>query len=234
MKRLIKSLGVFLAITILSSCSSTKPFMWDYQANTYYEQENWTSKSLVIKPFIDEREGVNKNKSSMAYIPGIPFGWQNYSKPEDSKSHLLTSGWEVNPSKDFAKSLEKELETSNISPVIKYSESDKDADFIIEGIIKKSSYKSKTFSYCVSPFYGFLWYLGAPAFEWQNEIELTLVCKDNRTGSLLFKETYHEKFKKLMWLYTVNSDSTDFEYDYLLKQIYKKFVEELKESKVIR
>lgn len=225
--------GIVLAVSLITSCSTPKPLGWSYEPNKHYVQENLTSKNVYVKPFKDERPETNQGSPYISYIPGMPFGWQTYDRPEDKKSHMATSTWEFNPSKDFAKSLETDLNASKIFKEAKYVEREVKDGILIEGTIKKCKYKSKMFTYGASIFGSWLWYLGAPSYSWKNEVELTLKCIDVKTGNILLSETYTGEFKQLRWIYSSTFGTPDFEFDFIIQGIYKKFFEDLRGSRVV-
>lgn len=226
--------AVILFSLVVSSCSTPKPLSWEYKTNTHYVQEQLINKAAYIKPFKDERPESNQGSYYISYIPGMPFGWQTYNRPEEKKSHMATADWKFNPSKDFAKALEADLLESKIFTNAKYTESNISDGIVINGTIKKCKYKSKMFTYCASVFGSYLWYLGAPCYSWKNEVEVSLECIDAKTGNILFHKTYEGDFKQVRWVYSSNYKTPDFEFDYILQEIYLKFIDDLKQSRVVK
>lgn len=226
--------GIVLAVSLITSCSTPKPLGWSYEPNKHYIQEQLVDKIVYIPPFKDERPETNQGSPYISYIPGMPFGWQTFERPEEKKAHIATANWEFNPSKDFAKSLETDLKSSKIFKEAKYTENKVNDGILIEGTIKKCKYKSKMYTYCASVFGSWLWYLGAPAYNWKNEVEVTLKCIDAKTGNILFVETYEGEFKQLRWIYSSTYGTPDFEFDYIIQGIYKQFLKDLRGSRIVK
>lgn len=223
---------IFITITLLSSCTTSKPLTWSYETNDYRSQEQLSNKNVSVIPFQDSRVGNNEGSIYTGYIPVVPFGWQTQNKPEAAKNHYYTTDWKFDPSKDFAKALETELTKANIFNKATYKESKpEESDLILTGEIIQTKYKSKMFTYGASVLSGFLWYVGAPSNSWRNELELKIICKDPKTGQVVFEKKYYRDYRSVKWIYTTGG--SDFEFDYLLKQVYEEFIQDLKNSRAI-
>ncbi|MBU0489369.1 MAG: hypothetical protein KKA07_14975 [Bacteroidetes bacterium] len=205
---------------------------WNYSPNTKNEGSKASAKTVYLKQFEDKRPSKNNGSAYLAWIPTFPFGWINWEKPEEKSSHLVTTTWKFNPAEDFTQALLAELRISGLFKDAKMCEGNEKSGVVIEGTIKSTQYKAKLFYYGITPFAAYwIHLLGAPEGSFKNEIRIELICKEAKSGEILFSKEYAKYFKKTYWIYGI--PKTDFVYDQILKEIYAEFFVDLKNSKVL-
>ena len=220
-------ISVVVLALLMMRCSSQKS--WVYRPNSYGVESNQVQKSVVVTPFKDSRENVNKDMVRMYYIPLVPFGWQRFDIPEGSMAHTNSGMWaNYAPKDDFAKALVQELQEARVVKEVFFDYKKGNSDLQIKGEILNTKYNGKILTYGLSIYGGVLWYIGAPMSIISNELSIELSIIDSKTDKILFSKTYiAPKYKKTSWVYFVKSD---FNYSEMLKGLYNQFVEDFKNS----
>jgi len=220
----------YIVAVILTSltigCASQQT--WIYHVNNYTSPNQKIDKSVVVLPLDDARDNFNSNKTGLGFIPLFPFGWMNYSGPEGSARHIFTGLWvNYNPKEDFSKALAQEITATNLFREAYFDYKKGNGDFIIKGKIINSDYKGKLYTYLLSCYGVYLWFVGCPAGSISNDLTVELTCIDAINDKLIFSKTYQaDTYKKIGWIYSIPND---FKYPELLKQIYKDFTSDLRQ-----
>jgi len=216
---------LFLVSVFISGCMSQKA--WVYKPNSYEQASVIADKSVVVLPFADQREDVNKNRIMLYLIPLMPFGWADYSVPEGAQMHLNSGLWtNYKPTEDFAKALAQELEHAHIFKEAYFDFNKKDSDLAIKGEIINTRYSGKIITYGLSVYGPLLWFIGLPVGTVNNELAIELSCTDTRTNKLLFSKSYSvPNYSKVSWLYYLPND---FNYSSMLQDLYKQFILDLR------
>lgn len=224
--QLIQSAITVVLMTIASGCATQKT--WVYRSGSYSTRPSATmAKSVVVLPFDDTRENLNKNRIGFYAIPLAPgFGWADYSAPEGAQMHVTSGLWiNYKPTEDFSKALAQELTASGLFREAFFDYKKGAADMIIRGRILNTDYRGTLISYGLGPIGPDLWILGFPAGTVRNELSVELSCMDSQTGNLLFSKTYTaQPYSKVFWIYSMPND---FNYAEMLAQVYKEFAADL-------
>ncbi len=225
----MKNIKILIAVVILflvSSCTTQQG--WTYKKNDFnaVSKSKFSNSSVVIPEFEDARLNDNKNNILLYLIPFYPFGSQKFSTPETVAGHLNSGLWvNFKPTEDFAKALILELESTNIFYEVYFSNRKSNERYSIKGRIVSTKYEGKMLSYGLSFYAGFLWFAGLPATSVSNDLALELSFIDNKNNNIIFSKSYRvESKKEVSWIYNIKSD---FKYSYLLKDIYKQFIDDL-------
>jgi hypothetical protein len=220
MKRCMATVLGVLAVGLLAGCENQTT--WVYAPNSYCECGTTGAKSVVVLPFDDCRENVNKNRSAMSMIPIVPaYGWVDYSIPE-GQIHMTSRFWaNYRPADDFARALAQELNAAKICEAA-FDNRPGACNVMIKGKILSTFYHGTIITYGLSGFGELLWLIGFPAGSVSNDLSIELTCVDGKTDAVLFSKRYDAPhYGKVFWIY---AKANDFEYPALLRQIYKQFV----------
>ncbi len=231
---LLKNLTICLLLIVLSSCSSSKG--WVYRPNEYQQFSEPNSviknRNIAILAFSDKRSNKNSNALLLYMLPLSPFGYQNLSSPETVPIHINSGLWvNFNPKEDFAKALAEELNSSGVFKEAFFSNSTKDSEYYIAGELVSTDYKGKLLSYGLSIYGPFLWYIGFPATHISNDLEIKLSLIKTESKKVIFTKNYKaDSYNKLGWIYDMPND---FKYPEMLKSLYKEFVLDVVEKSKI-
>lgn len=221
----IKLTLIMLAVLLCSGCATQKS--WVYSPNSYEGTRTSKEKTAVILPFKDGRANINSNKILLYLIPLFPFGSADYDIPEGAQMHVNSGLWtNYKPTEDFSKALSEELSNAKLFKEAYFDYKKGTGDIIISGTIISTRYIGKIISYGLSVYGPLLWFFGLPASSVNNDLSIELSCIDAKTDKLLFTKTYTANpYSSIGWIYSLPSD---FNYPIMLKNIYRQFVEDIK------
>lgn len=207
-----------LAATMAAGCAAQKAWIYAPKARAV-SPSPVLDKSVAVPPFADARPNVNRDFFLLYLIPLMPFGWQNFDAPEASTMHFASGLWIFKPSEDLAKAMAAELTSSRMFREAFFTYRAGEGDLVLEGKINSTKYKSYVITYGLSVDGPLLWLVGAPAGHISNVLDLEFVLRDNKTGDVLWKQSYMEAMGGLRWIYYLHAD---FNYDTLFADIAKK------------
>ncbi len=215
-------LGIFTAV-IFGGCSTQR--VWTYKADPYVKTEPLVNKSVAIAPLADNRENVNHNLIGVGYIPIMPFGWMDLNTPEGGQAHVASGLWLFRPPEDIAKAIAEEINNSGIFKEAFFTNRASEGELNLRGNLKSTYYQGKIFTYCISVYGVYLWFIGFPAGSYGNNLEISFELLESSTGKVLWNGTYKKEYSKVFWIY---APGADFYYDQLLKDIMKEAIQSLK------
>lgn len=217
--------SIIIIITLSFACSSQR--IWTYSPESKVMRDVIRNNSVAVPPFIDKRINENSNKTGLAFLPLFPFGWQTMHTPEGAQMHITSGLWLFNPTEDFAKAVAIELENSSIFKEVFFTHRPREAELSLIGTVESTKYKGKLYTYLLS-FYGvYLWFVGLPAGTASNELALSFKLQDNRSNEVLWKSSYTKSIKNTSWIYSLRPD---FNYDKMLKEIMREAIPSLKQK----
>jgi hypothetical protein len=216
---------VLLSVLAFGLVGCQQERAWVYQAGPRAGCTPAMNVSLVVPPFSDARENVNKNRIIMGYIPLVPYGWQDFSVPESPAMHMTSGRWTFNPKEDFAKAVAAELENAVVFREAFFSYKRSDGDLVLDGTIDSTQYNGKLYTYCISAFGPYLWFIGAPAGSMSNELALDLRITDQRNQRVVWSGSYKRQRSAVTWIYGMKPD---FTYDIMLKSIMKEALPQIR------
>lgn len=211
----------FFVLCLLSFlfCNCASQRVWTYNAGQKTVRNPIANKSVAVTDFADERINENDNLLGLGMIPLFPFGWQTMNTPEGGQMHLASGLWLFRPPEDIGKAVAAELENSSIFKEVFYTTRKSDADLYFTGTIKSTKYTSKQFTYCISFFGVYLWFIGFPCGTNSNELTLNFKLVDNKSNTVLWEKEYTDYDSNVQWIYYIQPD---FKYDGMLKNMMKK------------
>jgi len=215
----------FLAVlALLAGCATQRA--WVYAPTFPRVSAGPRPERMVILPFRDARQNVNRNRILLYLIPLFPFGWADFEVPEGIQMHITSGLWtNYKPTEDYPKALAEELKNAAMFREAYFDFKEGDADLAIQGSILSTKYDGKILSYGLSAYGPLLWFFGAPAATASNQLAIELDCKDLHTGQTLFSRHYDASpYRKISWLYVM---ANDFNYPTMLAEVYRKFVDDL-------
>jgi len=211
----------FFAVLLIFSVGGCATYpSWIYRVDRPVTQEPLINKTVAVLPLLDAREGINRSMFGIAIIPLVPFGWETFTFPDMPKGIIFKER--------ISKSISEELNACGLFKEAYYAERPADADdLIMKGVLRRSEYKGKLFSYCLSVYGWIPWVLGLPTTQYKNElwIELQLIEKD--TGEVLWSDAFRREISVLSWLYVPKSD---FYFNKLLKGMMRDAIPSLQQE----
>ncbi len=211
-----------LILLAVSGCSTQRS--WVYSADGVKPGVS-SQKDLVVMPFVDKREGVNKDNLDLAIVPLVLYTEAAYSVPEGQDEHVNSSEWSnYKPVDDFPKALVVELSQQQLFSNVRYSDNKKDAYYHVTGEILETDYNATMYTYGLSIYAPVAWALGAPMSVVSNTLVLKLELVDNRGNVVLSKEYSAPEYSERSWIYNTKND---FEYPVMLNAIYKDFTQDI-------
>ncbi|SPD74783.1 conserved exported hypothetical protein [uncultured Desulfobacterium sp.] len=216
---------ILFALFLASGCATQKS--WVYSANSYGEASNQINKSVVVLPFQDARPNINSNYWAMYLIPVMPFGWQTLNVPEGQPMHIFSGLWtNYKPTEDYPKALAEELTNSRLFKEAYFDFKKGDSGCVVKGKILTTRYSGKMITYGLSAYGPLLWFVGFPAGTVANELSVELSLVDTQSDNVLFTNTYTApEYSRVGWLYVMPNE---FNYPTMLKDLYKKFIEDVR------
>lgn len=213
-----------LLVTLLVGCATQRS--WVYKANSYGTPAGARKEKVVVLPFNDARENVNRNLIPLYLIPIMPFGWANYEVPEGATQHITSALWtNYKPTEDYPKALAEELRSAGLFGGAYFDFKEGDAEFAIRGTLQSTKYSGKIFSYGLSVYGPVLWFIGLPAGSASNDLVVELRCDDLKAGRTLLTKRYRAPtYSATSFLYVM---ANDFNYPDMLAGVYKDFVQDL-------
>lgn len=212
-----------IAAFIMGGCATQR--VWTYKADPYVKTEPLINKTVAVTPLADKRENINKNLVALAYVPIMPFGWMDLNTPEGVQAHITSGVWLFRPPEDFSKAIAEEVNNSGIFKEVFFTNRPSEGELHLKGDLKSTYYHGKIFTYCLS-FYGiYLWFIGFPAGSAENNLEISLQLVESSTGNIIWEDTYKKHYSKTSWIYAMQPD---FYYDGLLKEVMKEAIPSLK------
>lgn len=209
-------IAFLVSISLVGLVGCQQQRAWVYQPNARSSDQPVLAASLVVPPFTDSRDNVNKNRIAVGYIPLVPYGWQEYKVPESSPMHITSTQWTFNPKEDFAKAVAAEIENARIFRETFFSYKRSDGDWVLDGQIISTNYDGKLYMYCVSLFAPYLWMVGLPAGSVQNELTLELTLSNAGMPQPAWRGKFARTQSMVTWIYGMKAD---FTYDLMLKSI---------------
>ena len=209
---------------LLSGCANQKA--WVYAPNTYPAARVTTNKKAVVLPLEDARSNQNQDAWLLYMIPPMPCGWQHFNVPEGSSMHIVSGAWHnYRPTEDYAKALAEELKRTGLFSEAYFDFRKSDSDITVAGRILSSKYDGYIYSYCLSVYGPFLWFIGLPAASTRNELSVELSARDSRTDALLLTKVYTATPREsTSWIYVMKND---FNYAEMLAEVNKQFCTDL-------
>ena len=183
--------------------------------------------ALVVPPLIDRRESDNTRAGLFWLVPLVPFGWMDYSVPEEhwdlnSQYNMyskLNVGWPcwssraLRPTNWFAYAIASEIDAARIFRTVHLNPRES-GDYRLVGELRSVRYRAKVLSYGLSSAALFLWFVGVPCGTVDNELEIRLVLTRAGSEAPLWEHTIHGETGRVAWFYADN----DFLYDELVRE----------------
>lgn len=221
-----------VTVCLVASCAPIDVTVWRYAPDSYsIENKSLTEKRLLVPPFRDLRPDSNINAEGWALI--LPLGWLEYSLPEGLYTRLPKGvpreRWpdtsRFKPKEDFARAAAEELHASGLFKEVVFAPRGSEGDLILYGEVMATHHHRTLVTYGVSVLGAYLWFIGFPAGEISNELEIEFQLEDRVTGAVLWRKKYHDSYEATRWLYKY---PREFNYDTLYKTMLRDVVKELK------
>lgn len=230
---LTKNIRISILIPILcffvSGCLSQQR-VWKYSIDSYpTNRQPLLSKRVAVLPFRDLRPNKNENFLILHLLPLVPFGWVDYSTPEEPNGKLLSFPiWQFKPTEDLAKATADEINASGLFKEAVFTSSTSEGDLVLHGEIRSTRYKGRAISYGLFYYAPVGWVLGLPYGTIYNDLEVEFTLVDQLTGMSLWNKSYKMAYHKSpFWIYDI---PPDFNYDNLFKAMMRDVVKDLESA----
>lgn len=206
--------------------------MWHYRVGTYQPApQPLTEKRLVVPSFKDSRPDKNTDASALVYVPGIPYGFLDYSLPEAATVFPMEppsrgAPQQFKPKDDLASAAAEELRASGIFKEVVGVSPASEGDLVLYGEVKSTRYYATMLTYGLSVVAPALWFIGIPAGSITNELRVEFSLEDSRTRTELWRKTYEEVYKATYWMPYYYPPQ--FKYPTLYKTMLRDVVERLR------
>jgi len=223
-KKQITWMTLFCFLIAIIGCSSNAAFV--YTPMSQFKSTKKFPARVAVKAFLDQRGNNNKNYSLLALIPIVPFGIEEYNRPEAGSEFGATqTSYQIRPPEDFSKALVTDLKASNMFEEVFYTERElpKDADLVIEGTINSTDFRGEVITYCLSFAAAYLWFFGLPVGHSSNEIVLSLRLITAKDGNTVLERSYNKQTSQTGGLYYSNASYCEG-YARMVEDINRDFV----------
>lgn len=191
------SLVIALCIMLLCGCGTTAKFVYPAKMETMVQVTTSPvfDKKVAVVPFDDYRDASNNQIAWLSFLPGAPFGWVEYNRPDAARVFVTIGEFQFTPSEDLPKAAALSLRRSRLFSDAFFTfggEKDK-ADFVLYGSIKSTKYLGHIWTYCLSCFGSYLWALGLPVGN--SEAELSIVFTLKQKEKIIWEYTFSRRDK---------------------------------------
>lgn len=228
-------LALFFLIMAMGCTIEPPRRLWAYEPYLAPVKGVPFERSISVLPFEDVREGENRDHVWMAMICFVPSGTRNLAFPEMASAHYASGWWLFDPSVDLARALALELKNVGLFSEVRYIESWTEgdsivADFVLKGWVESVFYRDRLITYGLSGIGGVLWMIGFPMGSVYNELTFSLQLEEQKTGHLLLRKEYHNRYKRTIFWYSDIAASAGFFYETLLKELMLEIVKDIQSA----
>ncbi len=175
--------GVLLVLSLTGCNTHAK---WTYPlspSNLYRSPTVGSGGTLAVLPFREARPVKNSAATSLLYlVPLVPYGWVNYERPEAARMFNTIAEYDFQLDEDLAKAAVRSFEEGRlfVRVYFTFGGEPRDADLILRGTARHTTYNGKIYSYGLSAFGPLLWFIGLPSGTSTNWIDITLSLTDKK------------------------------------------------------
>jgi hypothetical protein len=147
---------------------------------------------VAVVPFEDTRGDRNSMKTFwICFLPFAPYGFFVYERPETAGFFNTISGLDFDVGEDMAKAVVSSLRESGLFEKVAFVPEGRGdhADLIMQGEVRRTLYRGRTYTYCVSVAAAALWLVGLPVGDSKDVLDFTMVLRDRGTGKTIWQHT---------------------------------------------
>lgn len=148
---------------------------------------------VAVIPFNDRRANQNNHSTILLYlVPLVPYGWMEYTRPEEYTGFVSIAAYYMLPNVALAKAAAYNLHKSNLfrRAYFSFSEQGIDAEYILHADLNELYYKGRIISYGLSFAAPVLWLLGLPEGTVENRFSVTYYLTRRGSGRRLWVYKY--------------------------------------------
>jgi hypothetical protein len=143
--------------------------------------------TVAVLPFREDRP--LKNVSATRYmwlVPVVPFGWVSYERPEAARVLNSIEKYEFQLDEDLGKAAARSFEQSTLFHRVYFTlgGETREADLVLRGTARHTTYDGKIWSYGLSVCAYPLWWIGAPFGSSTNNLDIELRLEDENENLL--------------------------------------------------
>jgi len=182
--------GSVALIGVLGTAGCSTQAKWTYPLDShdlFVSQAPAVNLTVAVLPFREDRP--LKNVSATRYmwlIPVVPLGWVTYERPEAARVLNSIEKYEFQLDDDLGKAAARSFQQSKLFHRVYFTlgGETREADLILRGTARHTTYDGKIWSYGLSVFVYPLWWIGVPFGSSTNKLALELRLEDENENSL--------------------------------------------------
>ena len=225
-----------IMVFVVAGCTGTGRFVYPEdmrELSRAAEGKPVYARKVAVVPFNDCRPNCGLGVTILlGIVPVVPYGFREYDRPEANGSFTSLGSCAFSPGEELAKAAAVSLKHANLFQDAYFTyggEADR-ADYVLEGEVRSTYYKGRTFTYGFSIYSPVLWVVGAPLGTSLNRLSLQLRLKD-RAGRVVWAYAFDRDDYLVQWLYYRNGQDVSL-YARLMQQAMNSAVNSLAASGV--
>ena len=185
-------MSILLVVTLVGGCAMPAGFVYppDSKDLKRIPEKPKVRLSVAVLPFKDARGERNSMKTFwICFLPLAPYGFFIHERPDTARFFNTISEFSFDASKDMAKAVVESLRESGLFDRVYYSSEEEggSADLVMHGEVRRTLYRGRTYTYCLSVAATALWLLGLPIGDSTDTLEFSLVLKDTGAGKSIWQ-----------------------------------------------
>ncbi len=185
--------------------------------------------NLSVTNFKDLRPADNTSGTVLwSLCPLMPFGWVDYSRPENGNAMMNVGNYQYNLVGELARAVAVSFDTSRLFNSA-YAVNDIDhakGNLILDAEIYTTRFDGKLISYCISVASPALWVIGLPATHLRSSIDMKLRISHRSTGKVVWEYPVKMEDSSYRWAYGRTSEEIQV-YCKMVRQALNKAIPEL-------
>lgn len=193
-----------ISAVALAGCNTQAKWTYPLDPSKLYRAPHSSGElTVAVLPFRESRPVTNRSATMWLYlIPGFPFGWVKYERPESARMFNTINEFEMELDEDFAKAAARSLDESQLfrRAYFTHGGETREADLLLQGTARHTTYRGVVITYGMSVYGPLLWFFGLPAGTSTNVMDVTLSLSD-REGRELWSYEFSDKDGVVQGLY---------------------------------
>ena len=136
---------------------------------------------IAVLPAKDFRRSENTSATLfLGFIPGFPFGWMTYERPEAADHFVTIRQFDFKATEDVPKAIAQHIEQSGYAKTafFDFGGNVSQADYVLESELHSTRYSGSLYTYGISYLAAYLWLFALPAGSSTVDLWVDLRLKD--------------------------------------------------------
>ena len=205
LKLILPIFAAAFAAALLSGCGTvTSKFVYPNNINSLVviDHKPVYKKRVAVRVFEDARGNESFSGIMLFVLPGCPFGYASYDRPDNGESFPTIDQFNFTPDEDLAKAAAVSLRRSRLfaDAFFTYGGEEASADLVFEGRVLSTYFKGRKMTYCFSLYGTILWVVGAPYATSLNHLTLEFRLR-KRSGEIIWTHCVDKEDYMTQWIY---------------------------------